>query len=234
VKPHYQIAIAECGEPLVPIPSEQFSLVIPHAYQALGAPYGDQSPFYVRQGVLERLRLAQTYLQQDYPNWQIQIADAYRPIAVQQFMVDYTAQELAQAQGYLLDNLTLEQRQAILAQVYEFWAPPSSNPATPPPHSTGGAIDVTLVDQAGVAIAMGSQIDEISPRSYPDHFARCLDPQGQQYHQHRQVLRQVMLTAGFQQHQNEWWHFCYGDQMWAWLSNASHADKTTIARYGSV
>ncbi|MFM7652374.1 MAG: D-alanyl-D-alanine dipeptidase, partial [Vulcanococcus sp.] len=22
--------------------------------------------------------------------------------------------------------------------------------------------------------------------------------------------------AGFEQHPNEWWHFSYGDQLWAW------------------
>ena len=36
----------------------------------------------------------------------------------------------------------------------------------------------------------------------------------------------VMLKAGFVQHPNEWWHFSYGDQLWAWKN------KTAFAIYG--
>ena len=39
MKPYQQIAIDECGEPLVPIPAEHFAFEIPHPYQKLGAPY---------------------------------------------------------------------------------------------------------------------------------------------------------------------------------------------------
>ncbi|MCZ0900835.1 D-alanyl-D-alanine dipeptidase, partial [Microcoleus sp. HI-ES] len=37
---------------------------------------------------------------------------------------------------------------------------------------------------------------------------------------------------GFQQHPNEWWHFCLGDQMWAWLTNQNNSGSQLIARYG--
>ena len=50
-KPYQRIPIQDCGEPLVPIPLEQFAIVTPHPYAALGAPYGERSPYYVRAGV---------------------------------------------------------------------------------------------------------------------------------------------------------------------------------------
>ncbi len=149
-------------------------------------------------------------------------------------MVDFTFREVAQAQGLSPETLTQAQREAIFEQVYEFWAVPSPDPATPPPHSTGAAVDVTLTDAIGQTVAMGSDIDELSPRSYPNHFASSLEPEHRQHHQHRQLLQAVMTEAGFQQHPNEWWHFCLGDQMWVWLTNQSNPGKGAIARYGCV
>lgn len=234
VKPYQQIPIVECGEPLVPLPLKQFAIASPHPYVALGAPYGDKSPYYLRQQVLERLIAAQQQLQHYRPGWQIQVFDAYRPIAVQQFMVDYTFAELVAAQGRAIANLTESEQQAIWQQVHQFWAVPNHDPTTPPPHSTGAAIDVTLVDTSGHPVDMGSPIDEISPRSYPDFFADRPEPDAQQAHQHRQLLRQIMFSAGFLQHPNEWWHFCYGDQMWTWLSRETQANPSAIAQYGRV
>lgn len=234
VKPYHHIPIQECHEPLVELLPEAIAFVTPHPYQTIGAPYGAQSPFWVRRGVRDRLLRAQHYLQTLQPGWQIQVFDAYRPIAVQQYMVDYTFAQLAQAQGLHPAQVEPAQKQALYEQVFEFWALPSSNPATPPPHSTGAALDVTLVDGNGQAIAMGSPIDEVSARSYPDHFAQATDPIGQAYHHHRTQLNQVMVEAGFMRHPSEWWHFSYGDQMWAWLMAQKYPATSYIACYGAV
>ena len=131
---------------LVPIPLELFAVESPHPYQKLGANYGDRSPYHLRQSVLNSLIQAQAQLQHYHPNWRIQIFDAYRPVAVQQFMVDYIFSK--QAQGLTPGEL-LEQRQAIWEQVYQIWAVPSLDLTTPPPHSTGAAVDVTLIDSTG-------------------------------------------------------------------------------------
>jgi D-alanyl-D-alanine dipeptidase len=227
MKPYQTVAIQDNQEALVAIPADSFDLVNPHPYIKLGAPYGSRSPFYVRQSVLERLQQAQTHLQQKHPGWKIQIFDAYRPVAVQQFMVDYTFQELVQLQNLVPEDLTEAQRHRILNQVYEFWAVPNPDPSCPPPHSTGAAVDVTLVDAEGNVVNMGSPIDETSPRSYPDHFATRPTPQEQQYHHHREILRQAMTAAGFCQHPKEWWHFSYGDQMWAWQMNRCLIDQSS-------
>ncbi len=235
MKPYQSITIQDCGEPLVGIPLEQFAVESPHPYQKLGAPYhqaGVDSPYYLRQGVLERLIQAQAELKTNYPDWKIQIFDAYRPVEVQQFMVDYVFQETVKSQGLKTEQLSPNQQQEILNEVYQFWAIPSLNPATPPPHSTGAAIDVTLVDEAEKVIDMGSPIDELSPRSYPDHFANSSNNLDQTYDQNRQILSQAMKKAGFQQHPHEWWHFSYGDQLWAWLSHPQENTNKNIAQYG--
>jgi len=233
-KPYKVIPIQECGEPLVALPDKTFAFVHPHPYEKLGAPYDEKSPFYVRQSVLERLLQAQHRLQATHPGWKIQIFDAYRPLAVQQYMMDHTFAEVLQERGLQTQDLTEPERAAILGLVYEFWAAPDPDPTRPPPHSTGGAVDITLVDAVGQVVEMGSPIDELSPRSYPNHFAASQQALEQTFHAHREVLNRVMVEAGFQRHPGEWWHFCYGDQMWAWLMHQADPTVEAIARYGRV
>lgn len=83
----------------------------------------------------------------------------------------------------------------------------------------------------GQPLAMGSPIDAIGAVSEPDYF-RCLAatlPDGEQREQaqlwsaHRQLLAEAMAAAGFVRHPNEWWHFSWGDQLWAWARGAGVA-----------
>jgi D-alanyl-D-alanine dipeptidase len=62
VKPYQTIPIQDCGEPLIPIPLEKFAVEIPHPYEKLGADYQGNSPYYLRQTVVESLMKAQDYL----------------------------------------------------------------------------------------------------------------------------------------------------------------------------
>ncbi len=233
-RPYHNIPIIDCGEPLVAIPLELFAVESPHPYEKLGADYGGHSPYYLRSSVVENLLQAQSYLQLLRPNWHIQIFDGYRPVAVQQFMVDYSFAEALQQRGLTEAQLSPSQREEVWEAVYQIWAVPSFDEKTPPPHSTGAAVDVTLVDDLGEIVNMGSPIDEMSERSHPDYYANSEDPQAQQYHTHRLLLNDVMLKAGFQRNPREWWHFSFGDQMWAWLNNQSDPTNAFTARYGRL
>ncbi|MBD2385686.1 M15 family metallopeptidase [Cylindrospermum sp. FACHB-282] len=230
MRPYHQVPIIECGTPLVEIPLELFAVESPHPYEKLGANYGEHSPYYLRESVVERLLEAQNYLQLLRSDWRIQIFDAYRPVAVQQFMVDYSFGLALQERGLIEADLTNQQREEIWRVVYEIWAVPSLDAKTPPPHSTGGAVDINLVDDGGNVVNMGSPIDEMSVRSHPDYYANS----DQQYHANRQLLLDVMLKAGFERNPREWWHFSFGDQMWAWLHNQSHPANPVTASYGRL
>lgn len=233
-KPYRQVPIQECGEPLVAIPLELFAIETPHPYIKCGADYDGKSPYYLRQGVLDRVIQAQVSLQQIHPGWQIQIFDAYRPVEVQQYMVDYTFNQVVKDRQLNLANLSEAQQQSIGDDVYQIWAIPSFDLATPPPHSTGAAIDITLVDEAGRLVNMGSPIDEMSDRSLPDYFANALDPIEIRYHQNRQLLDRIMTDVGTIRHPSEWWHFSCGDQLWAWLEHQADPQHPLIAHYGRV
>jgi len=234
MRPYHQVPIVECGEPLVEIPLKLFAVESPHPYKKLGAPYGEHSPYFLRRCVVDSLIEAQNYLHLLRPNWLIQIFDAYRPVAVQQFMVNYTFAQALSMQGLTESELSQTQCQAIWQEVYKIWAEPSLDEKTPPPHSTGAAVDLTLVDDTGKTVNMGSEIDELSERSHPNYFAHHFDPNAQQYHSNRQLLCTIMENSGFKRHPGEWWHFSVGDQMWAWLNNQAKPDDPVIARYGLI
>lgn len=232
-RPWQNVAIVDCGEPLEVIPPAEFARTQPHPYQILGAPYGpDVTPFALRSGVLQALRLAQQHLQDRQPGWRLKVFDAYRPLAVQQFMVDHTFAELAAAAGRATGTLSPQQRHDLIEQVYQFWSPPNGDPADAPPHSTGGAIDVTLVSERDRDVDFGSPVDEVSVRSYPNHFARATSLAEQAFHRHRLLLRQCLLAAGFAPHPREWWHFSLGDRLWAWQKHQQDPSFAAVARYG--
>ena len=222
-RPWRTIPVTDCGEPLVPLP-EDLPRVRPHPYSCLGAPYPvGRGPWRLRLAVVGRLLRARSILQTMHPHWDLQIFDAWRPLAVQAFMVDHSLQtELARASP--AQRADPGWRHHVEQQVQHLWAIPSSDPCTPPPHSTGAAVDLTLVDESGESVPMGSAIDALGPESHPDYFAT--DPHQSTAHRNRLRLRQAMLAAGFVMHPWEWWHFSYGDQLWAWQVGSLQA------RYG--
>jgi D-alanyl-D-alanine dipeptidase len=234
MRPYHQISITECDEPLIKIPLELFAIESPHPYEKLGAPYGEHSPYFLRQSVVNNLIQAQNYLNSLRPGWKIQVFDAYRPVAVQQFMVDYSFAVALQERGLIDENLSPQKREEIWQIVYEIWAKPSLDINTPPPHSTGAAVDITLVNENRQVVNMGSPIDEMSQRSLPDYYAQSDTLEEQQYHADRQLLFAVMTKAGFTRNPREWWHFSYGDQMWAWLYNQAHPENPVTACYGRL
>lgn len=224
--------IEECKDPLVAIPAAAFAFTHPHPYVALGAPYGEASPWTLRSRVLDALQRAQRELDAGRPGWRLKLFDAYRPVPVQAFMVWREFRRQAELVGRSLsaycDPAQLakdepELYRILAAKVFEFWGVPSDDPRTPPPHSTGAAVDLTLQDAHGDEVDMGGAIDETTERSYPDHYADAAAPALRTFHAQRTLLAGVMLAAGFRRHPNEWWHFSLGDQMWAWTAGEAAA-----------
>jgi D-alanyl-D-alanine dipeptidase len=229
-KPYHHIPIQECGAALIPIPLDTFAVFSPHIYEQLGAPYDGYSPYSLREGVVSALISAQNYLQQARPGWGFQIFDGFRPVAVQQFMVDYTFAEVLKSRQLESESLGAETKAEVWEKVYTIWAIPDLNPATPPPHSTGAAVDLTLIDEQGELVDMGGEIDEMSARSRPNYYAET----NPYYHTHRQLLNDCMIQAGFRRHPGEWWHFSLGDQMWAWQQQRDNPNQSYTAYYGRI
>jgi D-alanyl-D-alanine dipeptidase len=229
-RPWSAIPIHEAGEPLEELPPELLRLE-PHPYASLGAPYGEGvSPFRLRSGVIRRLLAAQDALILEEADLRLAIFDAWRPVAVQRFMVAASIEAECRVRGFERTSAPFAALREVEEAVARFWAPPSTDPATPPPHSTGGAVDLTLADASGRPLAMGGEIDAIGPISEPNHYAAvaAADPASDAalWQGRRDRLGAVMARAGFARHPNEWWHFSHGDQLWAWSCGEP------AARYG--
>tara|TARA_Y100001968_G_scaffold48769_2_gene39099 strand:- start:400 stop:1104 length:705 start_codon:yes stop_codon:yes gene_type:complete len=228
MRPWHKYKISECNEPLIPIPPE-ISRFVPHPYLSLGAPYGnDIDPWKLRVDVVRRLQLAQRFLQIEDPTLRLLVFDAWRPIRVQEFMISYSIAQECYSRGINPHKSSSHVAlQEIKDKVAKFWASPSLDPCTPPPHSTGAAVDLTFVTDKGEVLDMGGKIDEIGDISNPDYYAKPLHEIDSsislRFHSRRNLLQTMMKKAGFSQHPNEWWHFSFGDQMWAWRSRSCEA-----------
>ena len=77
-------------------------------------------------------------------------------------------------------------------------------------HQTGGAIDLSLCDAAGNDLDMGTAYGKFN-RFTP---TACSDV-SPSIKENRLLLLRAMQSVGFVNYPQEWWHYCYGDRMWA-------------------
>lgn len=78
-------------------------------------------------------------------------------------------------------------------------------------HNYGLAVDVSIVDQNGDSIDMGTRVDELTYLSHIDNEDELVE-QGKitpRALDNRRLLRRVMREAGFLTIRTEWWHFNY-------------------------
>lgn len=205
-----RLPIVECGEPLVPVASGEGRVVTRALYAEQGIP-GAPTTAYVRSGVRSRLLLAAASLPEGVS---LLLFDGHRPLAVQRFLWDTYFAEIARRRPELSDD-------AIAAQVRQFVASPTPDPAAPPPHRTGGAVDVYLVEtDTGRPLPMGTEPDEASPASVTRHFE---EHPAAPFTENRRLLFHAMTGAGFTNYLGEWWHYDFGNQRWANCAGAEHA-----------
>lgn len=85
-------------------------------------------------------------------------------------------------------------------------------------HQTGGAIDLTLCKMDGTPLDMGTEYLEHNSKTVTDSNEITLEQR-----RNRDILFSVMQEAGFINYPGEWWHFSYGDKMWAAYKHKSYA-----------
>lgn len=70
-------------------------------------------------------------------------------------------------------------------------------------HSSGSTIDLSIIDlETGVELDMGTPYDFFGPESWVENKNLT-----QKQQDNRQLLQSVMLTNGFRNYPQEWWHF---------------------------
>lgn len=195
--PHL-LASPDEGEPLVCLDEIWYRIQAAPAYADLpGAVQG----CWLRRGAAERLAAVSALLPDGYS---LLVYDAWRPVAVQQALYDQYRKQLRKEHprmsGRQLDTLCRE-----------FVALPRADPINPAPHATGGAVDLTLCYQ-NTPLEMGSRFDDFSPLARTDALEAGPDCAARR---HRRMLFWAMCSAGFVNYPGEWWHFSYGDRLWA-------------------
>lgn len=155
---------------------------------------------WVRQGVAERLARAADGLPDGLG---LVVWDGYRPIETQ-----------AALYNTYLDELTMVHpdwpTDALEEAAARYVTPPSRSLVAPPPHLTGGAVDLTLADADGAPLPLGTDFDAFMPEA----AARALEEIPGRERDLRRILFWAMCDQGFTSYHEEWWHFDYGDQFW--------------------
>lgn len=181
----------------------------------------------LRQGVVERLRKVNVRL--GAAGLELFIFDGWRPRAVQRYFHDkWMPREILKRHPKLTKDQVREETE-------RYWAAPTADPKSPAPHATGGAVDLTVRwRDSGEHLWMGSIFDDASPIARSDHFERRKNAafafSDEEACANRRLLHWLMHEAGFAPNPGEWWHFSYGELMWAKLNDAPHAFYGAIER----
>lgn len=208
-----RLPILESQQPLVAIGLCRHLAVYP-IYHRLGVPDA-LSDCFIRSGVYERLLKAAASLPS---GMHLTVLDGWRPLSVQIQLYQSLSQAIAAANpgcsGYELAELTRQ-----------FVSVPSLTKEAPSPHFTGGAVDVTLTDSDGQWLDMGSEFDAAGEASFTRHFETFELPSERQVvvRTRRRILFNAMQGAGFSNLPSEWWHYDFGNQLWAWANGEKKA-----------
>jgi zinc D-Ala-D-Ala dipeptidase len=175
-------------------------------YAKLGFKTASKSQ-YSRSGVIERLKKAVNFLPK---NISFKIYDAWRPLPLQLEIFNKFLEELKITHKGASD-------QELIDLCKKFVSLPSSDPKHPSPHYSGGAIDLTLVNEFGSELWMGTGFDDFSKRAGTRYFEDEYNIQSDldlEARKNRRLLFQAMTEAGFTNYLEEWWHFDFGNQFW--------------------
>ncbi len=183
-----------------------------------GAADGATEKLLLRAGVAERL--ARVNVRCGAAGLELFLFDAWRPRAVQAYFHDiWMPAELKRRDPGLSGA-------ALTEEVERYWAAPSTDENSPAPHATGAAVDLSLRWKGGDFLWMGSLFDDVTALAHRDRFEKD-DPEFSFSHQearaNRRLLHWLMDSEGFAGHPDEWWHFSWGDQLWAALCGAPAA-----------
>jgi len=148
--------------------------------------YGCLTHAYLQKETVAKLKKAQALLEKEHPGFHLLIYDAARPLSKQwELWNTLTEYPPAKRRTYVAD------------------------PKEHSIHNYGSAIDLTVADEKGKPLEMGTKYDFFGELAYPKEEARFLKAGklSQKAIDNRLILRQAMTQAGFTGIDYEWWHF---------------------------
>jgi zinc D-Ala-D-Ala dipeptidase len=142
---------------------------------------------YLRESALQRLIAVADSLP---PRFGLAVFDAYRPLLLQAELYDAAYGDSNLPPGFVSE--------------------PVADPSTPPPHLTGGTVDLSLTID-GIALALGTDFDGFTAEAETVSLETTPGPEREL----RRFLVHRMRAEGFVALHCEWWHFEYGTRRWA-------------------
>jgi D-alanyl-D-alanine dipeptidase len=168
--------------------------------------YGDFRKCYLRAEVAAKLVNAETLLKKKYPGYTLLVYDAFRPRRIQ-----------------------IEMWKIVKGTPFQQYV---AEPYSGSIHNYGAAVDLTVANEDGQPLDMGTPFDYFGAKAQPRYESCFLDPSKistlpanssdrkliekdikksgpltlQQFN-NRRILRSVMEQSGFESISNEWWHF---------------------------
>ena len=146
--------------------------------------YDSISKAWLHPDAAKKLIQAQQNLKREQPAYSLLVYDAARPMEVQRQMW-----EIVRDTKY----------------IYYVANPDNRNGR----HNYGMAVDVTIIDEDGQPLPMGSSFDYFGEEAHTDKEADLVKAGKitKAEFQNRILLRRVMQQAGFTTITSEWWHF---------------------------
>ncbi|MBC7922349.1 MAG: M15 family metallopeptidase [Ferruginibacter sp.] len=147
--------------------------------------YGDLTRAYLQTVPAQKLVKAQQLLVESRPGYHLLIYDAARPRRVQQILWDTLKKPPRLKPLYVAD------------------------PKEGSIHNYGAAVDLTIADERGQPLDMGTSFDFFGELAYPTKEDSLVKLGKLTLRQitNRRTLREVMRRAGFAPIDSEWWHF---------------------------
>lgn len=199
------IPIKECGEELVLV-RENPKLKLGYPEHIRGVKTGEehQRSFLVRRSVDAKLRELTQYRLPS--NIALVLIEGWRSMEHQKLVWERTCNIVQQANP----DWTTEK----VEQKARLYSAPPSRFAN---HHCGGAVDVTLAEKdTGILLDMGTPYPHAHSGEgimelYPTDAEHVLAP----HKENRRILREAMQAVGFANYPKEWWHYSFGDRMYA-------------------
>jgi D-alanyl-D-alanine dipeptidase len=197
-----EIKINENNEPLILIiENEKLVLLKEHKFLM---------PL-LRKSVSDLLTQASQSLPAGY---KILVVTTYRPLWMQKKLWKNRLWQMAKKYPFkMIFNYSNWKR-----EVRKYTSPPGGSS-----HQCGAAVDVTLVDENKNRVDMGTMLTDFGEKV--NTYSKQISPRQKE---NRKVLLDTMTKAGFVNYPLEWWHYSFGDRMWA-----AYSEKTECF-YGPI
>ena len=204
------VPIKENNEPCVNLLAEKNKLLVDGSQSQIDS----RSPLFTmtRQTLFHKLLQAQHSLPKGI---HLFIKEAYRPLSVQKVSFEQYVEQLKNTHPLWTPDEVYQEASKYVA------------PISVAPHSTGGAVDLTLIRVGGTEMDMGTLFNA-SPSSTQNATYTNANTISSMAHANRMLLKQVLQAAGLVNYPTEWWHWSYGDRYWAFMTGSQHA------LYGSI